>query len=145
MTVLGTDPATVPYSFIEEMGLRMVTLRELLAASDFVSLHCNLNPTSFHLIGREELSQMRPASYLINTSRGSVVDEQALIDALRERHIAGAALDVFEVEPLPLDSPLRTLDNCLLAPHNANNSPDARRRVHESTIANLLKGLSEAL
>lgn len=144
MTVLGIDAAPVPASFIEETGLRMVTLVELLAASDFVSLHCDLNPTSFHLIGREELMLMRPASYLINTSRGSVIDEHALVDALRERRIAGAALDVFEIEPLPFDSPLRTMYNCLLAPHNANNSPSARRRVHESTIANLLKGLCEA-
>lgn len=145
MTLLGTDPAPVPISFIEETGLALVTLRELLAASDFVSLHCDLNPTSFHLIGREELALMRPASYLINTSRGAVVDEPALIDALRERRIAGAALDVFEVEPLPTDSPLRAIAGCLLAPHNANNSPAARRRVHESTIANLLKGLRGAL
>ena len=144
MTVLGTDLVPVAASFIEEMGLRMVALSELLAASDFVSLHCDLNPTSFHLIGREELALMRPASYLINTARGAVVDELALVDALRERRIAGAALDVFEVEPLPTDSPLRAMDNCLLAPHNANNSPAARRRVHESTIANLLKGLHEA-
>ena len=144
MTVLGTDLVPVAASFIEEMGLRMVALSELLAASDFVSLHCDLNPTSFHLIGREELALMRPASYLINTARGAVVDELALVDALRERRIAGAALDVFEVEPLPTDSPLRAMDNCLLAPHNANNSPVARRRVHESTIANLLKGLHEA-
>ncbi len=145
MTLLGTDPAHVPASFTEETGLALVTLGELLSASDFVSLHCDLNPTSFHLIGREELALMRPASYLINTSRGAVVDEPALIDALRERRIAGAALDVFEVEPLPMDSPLRAIPNCLLAPHNANNSPAARRRVHESTIANLLKGLRDAL
>lgn len=144
MTVLGTDPVTVPASFVNETGITMLPLRTLLAEADFVSLHCDLNPTSYHLIGRDELAVMRSSAYLINTSRGSVVDEQALIHALNEHQIAGAALDVFEVEPLPKDSPLRNLDSCLLAPHNANNSLAARRRVHESTIANLLKGLREA-
>jgi D-3-phosphoglycerate dehydrogenase len=138
MTVLGTDPAPISASFIEETGLRMVPLRTLLEEADYISLHCDLNPTSFHLIGRAELSLMRSTAYLINTSRGPVVDEPALIEALKERRLAGAALDVFEVEPLPSDSPLRALEGCLLAPHNANNAPAARRRVHESTIDNLL-------
>ncbi len=144
MRVLGHDPATPPASFVEETGLGLSTLRELLAESDFVSLHCDLNPTSFHLLGRDALALMRPTAYLVNTSRGPVVDEAALIDALGERRLAGAALDVFEVEPLSADSPLRALPNCLLAPHNANSGHAARRRVHESTIANLLGALREA-
>jgi D-3-phosphoglycerate dehydrogenase len=144
MKLLGTDPATVPASFVEETGLSMVPLEALLAGSDFVSLHCDLNPTSFQLLGRDELALMRPTAYLINTARGSLVDEAALACALGERRIAGAALDVFEVEPLPEDSPLRAFDNCLLAPHNANSGRAARARVHESTIANLLAALREA-
>jgi D-3-phosphoglycerate dehydrogenase len=139
MMVLGTDPAPVSASFVEETGLRLVRLHELLEESDFVSLHCDLNPTSFHLIGRAELAAMRPTAYLINTSRGPVMDELALIKALSEHRIAGVALDVFEVEPLPSDSPLRAADNCLLAPHNANSSLAARSRVHEAAIANLLR------
>jgi D-3-phosphoglycerate dehydrogenase len=141
MRVLGHDPSAPPASFVEETGLGLSTLRELLAESDFVSLHCDLNPTSFHLLGRDALALMRPTAYLVNTSRGPVVDEAALIDALGERRIAGAALDVFEVEPLSADSPLRALPNCLLAPHNANSGHAARRRVHESAIANLLGAL----
>jgi D-3-phosphoglycerate dehydrogenase len=86
---------------------------------------------------------MRSSAYIINTARGPVIDELALVEALRERQIAGAALDVFEMEPLPADSPLRAMENCLLAPHNANSDLAARRRVHESTIANLLQGLRE--
>jgi D-3-phosphoglycerate dehydrogenase len=144
MTLLGNDPLPVPGSFLDETNLRLVSLRALLAESDFVSLNCDLNPTSFHLIGRDELAHMRPTAYLINTARGAVVDEQALIDALDARRIAGAALDVFEIEPLPAESPLRAFDNCLLAPHNANNSRAACMRVHESTIANLLRGLRAA-
>ena len=144
MTVLGTDPASLPDSFIEETGLRLVPLSALLSEADFVTLHCDLNPTSFHLIGHVELEMMRPSAYLINTSRGPVIDEQALVEALRARSLAGAALDVFEIEPLPRDSPLRALDNCLLAPHNSNSSTAARLRVHESTVVNLLKALRES-
>ena len=144
MIVLGTDPRAVPDSFVEETGLRMVSLPDLLKEADFVTLHCDLNPTSFHLIGSPQLSLVRSSAYLINTSRGSVVDERALVDALRERRIAGAALDVFEVEPLPAESPLRAMDHCLLTPHNANSSLTARKRVHERTIANLLGALRKA-
>jgi D-3-phosphoglycerate dehydrogenase len=144
MRVLGTDPAPVPAAFVEETGLRMVPLDLLLREADFVSLHCDLNPGSFHLIKRATLALMRPTAYLINTARGPMVDEAALARALGEQRIAGAALDVFEVEPLPEESPLRALDNCLLAPHNANSGRAARARVHESTIANLLAALREA-
>ncbi len=144
MTVLGTDPRAVPDSFVEETGLRLVSLPDLLKEADFVTLHCDLNPTSFHLIGPPQLSLVRSSAYLINTSRGAVVDERALVDALREHRIAGAALDVFEVEPLPAESPLRAMDHCLLAPHNANSSLTARKRVHERTIANLLGALRKA-
>jgi phosphoglycerate dehydrogenase-like enzyme len=143
MTTLGTDPVPPPASFIAETGLRLVPLRTLLEEADFVSLHCDLNPTSWRLIGRDELAVMRPSAYLINTARGPLIDEPALIEALSERRIAGAALDVFEVEPLPAHSPLRAIARCLLAPHNANSSLAARRRVHESTIANLFRGLRE--
>ncbi|HEX8144150.1 MAG TPA: phosphoglycerate dehydrogenase [Pyrinomonadaceae bacterium] len=145
MKVLGTDPLPVSAPFADETGLIMTMLRELLEESDFISLHCDLNPTSFHLIGDRELSLMRSSAYLINTARGAVVDEKALVHALGERRIAGAALDVFEIEPLPPDSPLRAMKGCLLAPHNANSDVAARRRVHESTIVNLLRGLREAV
>lgn len=102
MTVFGTDPASVPTSFIEETGLRMVPLVKLLEESDFVSLHCDLNATSYHLIGRNELWIMRSSAYLINTARGYVIDESALIDALGERRIAGAALDVLKRSRYPM-------------------------------------------
>jgi len=144
MTVLGCDPVPVPESFSADTGLTLVSLRELLQLSDFVTLHCDLNPTSYRLIDRPQLELMRPTAYLINTSRGPVVNEQALIEALQSGRIAGAALDVFESEPLPADSPLRKLNNCLLAPHNANSGRAAKQRVHESTIRNLLTGLKQA-
>lgn len=143
MKLVGADPIAPDSSFLLETGIVMMPLRQLLVEADFVSLHCDLNPTSFHLIGRAELNVMKASAYLINTARGPVVDETALIDALRTKRIAGAALDVFEVEPIPLDSPLREFSNCLLATHNANSSRDAHTRVHESTIEKLLTGLQE--
>ena len=144
MRVVGHDPVAVPQSFLAETGLDLVSMNKLLESSDFVTLHCNPNPTSYHLIGRSQLESMPPSAYLINTSRGPVVDEPALINALRSGVIAGAALDVFENEPLPSDSPLRKMNNCLLAPHNSHSGVAAKKWVHESTIANLLHGLKQA-
>ena len=143
MEVRGTDIATIPAPFVAETALRVTSKEELLAESDFVSLNCDLNPTSHHIIAGVELSIMKPTSYLINTARGQLVEERALVTALQAGEIAGAALDVFEVEPLPIDSELRTLDNCLLAPHNANASPVAYEGVHENTIRNLLHQLQQ--
>jgi len=84
---------------------------------------------------------MKPNAVLINTARGPIIEEKALIEALQVRRLAGAALDVFEFEPLPLDSPLLNMDHVMLAPHNSNSSPAAWERVHWSTIRNLLNGL----
>ena len=142
--VLGNDIVEIPPAFVTETGLEVTSKNDLLSQADFVSLNCDLNPTSFHLISELELALMKPTAYLINTARGPIVDEPALIQALQEQRIAGAALDVFEVEPLPDDNPLRALDNVLLAPHNANSSPTAWQRVHENTIRNLLEGLRKA-
>jgi D-3-phosphoglycerate dehydrogenase len=141
MHILGNDLVEMPVDFIAETGIEMVALDELLTKADFISLNPDLNPTSYHLIGKKQLDMMKSSAYLINASRGPVVDEVALIEALRNNKIAGAGLDVFEEEPLPKDSPLRNIDNCLLAPHNANSSPKAWQRVHENTVRNLLKGL----
>jgi D-3-phosphoglycerate dehydrogenase len=142
MRVVGNDRKKIDPALVAEYGLTMTTLPDLLQAADFVSLHCDLNESSFHLIGTDELKQMKSSAFLINTSRGAVVDEAALIEALSRGVICGAALDVFETEPLPHESPLRTLPNCLLAPHNANSSQAAWEKVHRLTIENLLKVLT---
>jgi D-3-phosphoglycerate dehydrogenase len=141
MKLLGNDIVEIATDFILEYGVQMTTLEDLLSQADFVSLNCDLNPTSFHLINNHTLTLMKPHAILINTARGLVVDEPALIEALQNGTIAGAALDVFEVEPLPTDSPLLQMDNVLLAPHNSNSSLAAWERVHWNTIHNLLKGL----
>ena len=119
----------------------MTSLADLLSRADFVSINCDLNPTSLRLINQETLAKMRSSAVLINTARGKIVDEKALIHALENGMLAGAALDVFEVEPIPSGSPLLGMDNVILAPHNANSSPTAWEQVHWNTIRNLLDGL----
>ena len=141
MRVLGNDIVEISSEFLSSTGIEMVSLPALLRQADFITLHTNLNPTSFHLFNDMTFQQMKPEGYLINTSRGPVVEEAALVRALESGKIAGAALDVFEVEPLPSDSRLRQFDNCWLSPHNANSSPLYANRVHENTIRNLLNGL----
>lgn len=141
MRLLGNDIIEIDPEFTTACGVTMTTLEQLLRESDFVSLHCDLNPTSRHLINRQTLAWMKATSVLINTSRGLVIEEADLVEALLNRTIAGAALDVFEIEPLPADSLLRQLDNVMLAPHNSNSSPTAWERVHANTVRNLLLGL----
>jgi D-3-phosphoglycerate dehydrogenase len=126
---------------VEETGIEMLPLNDLLESADVVTVHTDLNPTSYHLIGASQLSKMKSTAYLINTSRGPAVNEAALIEALLSGAIAGAALDVFEKEPLPSSSPLLMMDNVLLAPHSANSGIEAARRVHQNTINNLLSAL----
>jgi D-3-phosphoglycerate dehydrogenase len=141
MRLIGNDILEIEPDFVVEVGVQMTALEALLAGADFVSLNCDLNPTSYRLINSETLALMRPEAVLINTARGQVVDENALIAALDSGGIAGAALDVYEFEPLPASSPLLRMENVLLAPHNANSSPAAWERVHLNTIRNLLAGL----
>ncbi len=116
----------------------------LVLSFRFVSINCDLNPTSQHLMGAPQFARMRRTAVVINTARGPVIDESALIEALAGGEIAGAGLDVFEDEPLPPSSPLRTMDNVMLAPHNSNSSPGAWERVHQSTLKQLLAGLKVA-
>jgi D-3-phosphoglycerate dehydrogenase len=144
MRILGADIVAVDAQFRTATGLEQVPLPRLLHDADIVSLNCTLNPSSFHLVDEHALASMKRGAFLINTCRGPVVDERALEDALVSGRIAGAALDVFEMEPLPADSRLRLLPNCFLAPHNANSSVAAAERVHENTIRSLLEGLSRA-
>ncbi|MCS6993871.1 MAG: phosphoglycerate dehydrogenase [Anaerolineales bacterium] len=141
MTVLGNDIVEIDHVFLAETGVQMTSLELLLSHADFISLNCDLNPTSRHLINAQTLSLVKRGAILINTARGPIVDETALIAALQAGQLGGAALDVFEVEPLPHNSPLLQMDNVLLAPHNANSSPAAWERVHWNTIKNLLEGL----
>ena len=141
MDLLGNDVVDIDSEFITEVGVQMLDLPDLLKRADFISINCDLNPTSRGLIDSGAFRLMQPHAVLINTARGSIVVEEALIEALRDKSIAGAALDVYEDEPLPGKSPLYAMDNVLLAPHNANSSPGAWERVHLNTIRNLITGL----
>jgi D-3-phosphoglycerate dehydrogenase / 2-oxoglutarate reductase len=124
-------------------GTPLVGLDELLASADIVSVHCPLNPGTHHLLGPRELGLLKPTAYLINTARGAIVDQAALVGVLAARRIAGAALDVFETEPLPPDDPLRGLDNVILTPHSASWSVESSlecRRVAVEHVVTVLRG-----
>ena len=119
MGVIGWSPNLTP-EHAAEAGVEFIASKEeLLKQSDIVSLHLVLSERSKHTIGTADLDLMKPSAFLINTSRGPLVDEAALIEALKSKKIAGAGLDVFDQEPLPVDHPIRELDNVTLSPHNA--------------------------
>jgi D-3-phosphoglycerate dehydrogenase len=142
MKVLAYDPY-VPAENVAAGGAVAVGLNELLSASDYVSLHCSLTPQTKHLIGERELRLMKPSTVLLNTSRGPVIDEAALVRALREGWIAGAGLDVLEVEPPAPDSPLLALENVVLTPHVAGysaNGVEARWKASVETLLALARG-----
>ncbi|MBL8051572.1 MAG: hypothetical protein JNM46_10155, partial [Anaerolineales bacterium] len=141
MKVLCTDIIDIDHVFISETGIEMTSIEYLLSNSDFVSINCDLNSTSHHLMNSDTFALMKPNAVLINTARGPIVNEKDLVTALNSKQIGGAALDVFEFEPLPKDSPLLKMDNVMLAPHNSNSSPAAWERVHWNTIKNLVEGL----
>jgi phosphoglycerate dehydrogenase-like enzyme len=142
--LLGTDIRNIGAEKIKSLGVDMVSLDELLDRSDFVTLHCDLNSTSDHLISTDALKKMNPTAVLLNLARGPVIDEKALVEGLLAGEIAGAALDVFEHEPLAADNPLKNMDNVMLAPHNCNSSPRAWETVHWSTVNQLLAALKAA-
>jgi D-3-phosphoglycerate dehydrogenase len=127
MSLLVCDPY-IPASHVSALGGRWVSLEELFAESDFVTLHCPLDSETRHMVGARQLSLMKRSAYLVNLARGGVVDEDALGRCLSERRIAGAAVDVMEAEPPPRDHPLLALDNVILSPHIGGATREAARR-----------------
>lgn len=125
----------------QSMGVAYADMDTILRESDFVTLHTDLNETTRHMMNASAFAKMKPTSILINTARGPIVDPQALYDALRTGKIGGAALDVTEPEPIPMDSPLLTLPNCLIVPHIASASVLTRGKMAQMAAANLLAGL----
>jgi D-3-phosphoglycerate dehydrogenase / 2-oxoglutarate reductase len=138
MDVVASDP------FVDttQTDVSIVDLDQLLATSRFIVLACPLTPQTFHLINAERLALVRPNAYLVNVARGPVVLEEDLIDALKGGRLAGAALDVFEVEPLPLDSDLRTLPNVILGAHNASNTREGVARASNTAVDYLIEELA---
>ncbi|HXG26482.1 MAG TPA: D-glycerate dehydrogenase [Candidatus Binatia bacterium] len=141
MRVLYHNPTRVSPTVEAEYGAEYRTLEGLLPESDFVTLHTVLRPETRGLVNAERLSWMKPTAVLVNTARGPVVDSMALVEALRNRTIAAAALDVTDPEPLPAGHPLLALDNCLVVPHIASASRATRGRMAAMAAANLLAGL----
>ncbi|NOZ31280.1 MAG: D-glycerate dehydrogenase [Crenarchaeota archaeon] len=138
MKILYYDAYRLPPEMEEKLGAEYVPLETLLKESDIVSIHVPLTKETYHLIGERELKMMKPTAYLINTARGKVVDTEALVKALKEKWIAGAALDVFEEEPLPPDHPLTKLDNVVLAPHAASATTETRTKMAMLVAENLI-------
>lgn len=124
MNLIGSDPF-VTQEDVAELGITVVTNEELYARSDFLCVHAPLIPSTRHMLGADEFRAMKPTAFVINAARGPVIDEPALIEALRAGEIAGAGLDVFEAEPPEPDNPLFTMDNVIVSPHNAALSDGA--------------------
>lgn len=140
MKVIYHDSARLPAKQESEIPARYVPLKKLIRESDFISLHCPLNKDTYHLIGKKELAMMKKSAYLINVARGPVVDEEALVSALRTKKIAGAAFDVYEHEP-ELAPGLDKLTNVVLAPHLGSASIQTRNQMAIMAARNLLAGL----
>jgi phosphoglycerate dehydrogenase-like enzyme len=140
MRVLATGFTLTPARALAH-GVRMASLEDLLARSDVVSIHLRLSERSYKLIGRQELRLMKPTAYLINTARGAIVDEAALIQALRHRRIAGAGLDVFEQEPIDPSNPLLQLDNVVCTPHIGFVTQETYEPMFGGAVENILNYL----
>jgi phosphoglycerate dehydrogenase-like enzyme len=139
MRVLACSPHAEPEQ-VRSLGVRLTTLEDLMRQSDFVSLHCRLTESTRGMISASQLALMKPSAYFINVGRGELVDQPALASALRDRRIAGAGLDVFEVEPLPIDDPLIGLDNVILTPHWSASTSD----VWQATGSEMARGMIRA-
>jgi len=137
MKILYYDVVSRP-ELEKELGAKNVDLDTLFKESDFISIHVPLMNQTYHMVNAEKLRLMKKTAYLINNSRGSVIDEKALYRALKEEWIAGAGLDVFEREPTQLDNPLLMLDNVVVAPHISSSSHETRSRMAEMVAENLI-------
>jgi phosphoglycerate dehydrogenase-like enzyme len=138
MQIIAFSPHADPAQ-AEALSVRLTSLEEVLHEADYVSLHARLTPDKQHMIGARQLSLMKPSAYLINVARGELIDQSALVGALRERRIAGAALDVFTTEPLPKDDPLIELDNVILTPHWSASTADIWLATGRATSSGMLR------
>ncbi len=142
LNILGFDPY-LPEELAGKSGIVLTSLADLLQRSDFVSMHCPLTVETRHIIGKKELAQMRPTAYIINTSRGPVIDEEMLIAALNEKRLAGAGIDVMETEPPARTNPLLSMENVIVTPHAAYFSDESVIRLRRSVgseAASVLNG-----
>ena len=138
MRILAYSPHADPAE-AAALGVRLTALDEVLREADFVSVHARLSEQNHRMIGPAQFALMKPTVFFINVARGELVDEPALVDALQQRRIAGAALDVFEVEPLPADHPLTRLDNVILTPHWSCSTTDVWRATGKAMVTGMLR------
>jgi D-3-phosphoglycerate dehydrogenase len=133
MNVIAWSPNLTPEK-CAAAGVGYATKEELFAKADIVTIHVVLSERSRGLVSRADLGRMKPTAFLVNTARGPIVDEQALLEALQQRKIAGAGLDVFAIEPLPVDHPFRKLDNLVLTPHLGYATEDGLRSHYRQMV-----------
>ncbi len=143
MRVLGAEIDPTNQASAAQLGVEVVSLEALLAESQVVSLNAPLTAGSHHLLNADSIAVLPRGAWIINTARGGLIDEAALITALGSGQVGAAALDVYEVEPLPMTSPLRRFEQVILGSHNASNTVEARHRTSELAIENLIRGLDE--
>ncbi|SFM15145.1 hydroxyacid dehydrogenase [Salibacterium qingdaonense] len=143
MNVTGYDPFVKPYDYaVMETGIRMTELDEVLRQSDFVSLHIPLTSGTKHLLNKDRMKNMKPGSWLINSSRGGVVEENDLYEMIKNEEIGGAFLDVIEHEPIEKNHPLLELDNCLITPHIAGLTEEAQERTSKMIAEEIIQRFS---
>ena len=140
MRILTYDPYVLPER-AQLFGAELVSFEKLLKESDVVSINVPLTPETFHMIGEEQLSMMKKSAFLVNTSRGAVIDERALVECLLKGDIRGAGLDVFEVVPLPQSSPLSSMENVVLTPYIAAMTKEAIEKTYRGAVANIIRYL----
>jgi D-3-phosphoglycerate dehydrogenase len=144
MSVIGAELDPARHDHAASLGVRIVLLDDLLGTADIVSLNCPLTPETHHMLDRGAFARLKRGAWIINTARGGLIAEEALVTALSDGTVAAAALDVFEAEPLPADSKLRGFDNVILGSHNSSNTRDAVDRTSARAIDNLIDSLKAA-
>lgn len=137
MRVIGTDPLVTPEQ-AREWGIELLELDEVVSQADFLSLHAPATPATYHMMNRERLARMKPGAFLLNLARGPLVDEDALLEAVDSGHLGGAGLDVFEQEPLPVDSRLRNHPLIIVTPHVAAVTIEGRTRIETMAVERLM-------
>ncbi len=142
MQTIGCDAILVPEKELQKTGTKQLEFRQVVDQADVLVLACNLTSENRHMMNAETLFAMKEGSYLINVARGPLVDSTALYRALTKGPVSGAGLDVFEVEPLPLDDPLRELDQCVFGTHNGSNTAEAVDRVNRKTVSMALSEMA---
>ncbi|WP_341486792.1 phosphoglycerate dehydrogenase [Pararhizobium sp. A13] len=134
MKVIGSDIVNLDNELLNSVGARQVSFEDVVSQSDIVILACNLTPQNHHLFNASIFEAMKPGAMIVNVARGPIIDEAALVDALRSGKIAAAGLDVFEIEPLSGDSPLRGFDNCLFGTHSGSSTTEAIQRTNAISV-----------